>query len=55
MNHLMQLQGKKTLRALLLAEIDVLEANGCSAEDWSLIQVTDDFTADNICRCRFKG
>ena len=55
MNHLMQLQGKKTLRALSLAEIDVLEANGCSAEDWSLIRVTDDFTADNICRCRFKG
>lgn len=55
MNHLMQLEGKKTLRALSLAETDLLEANGCSAEDWSLIRVTDDFTADNICRCRFKG
>lgn len=51
----MEPQNFNQYRQLSLAEIDVLEANGCSAENWDLIRVAEGFSADNICRCRFKG
>lgn len=47
--------GKTAYRTLSLAEIDALEAQGCSAEDWQKITVATEFTTDGIGRCRFKG
>lgn len=43
-------------RALLPEEVATLTSNGCDADDWSrVLVVTEGFSAENICRCRFKG
>lgn len=43
------------LRPLTREEIAVMEDRGCSAEDWSLIQVAQDFDAFRVRRSYFKG
>lgn len=37
------------------SEISILEANGCWAEDWQHVYVSDRFTPDNIVRVNFYG
>lgn len=44
-----------TYRKLTGAEIARLEANGCSAADWSRIEAAEAFVPDGIGRCRFAG
>lgn len=44
-----------TYRKLSENEITVLAANGCSAEDWNRIEVSDGFDAGLIRHCRFGG
>lgn len=46
---------KDNYRALRCDEIDQLKNQGCSADDWGLVRVSDEFTPDRIFRCRFKG
>lgn len=43
------------LRALSKEEIALLEARGCNADDWSLIQVAQDFDAFRVKRVHFRG
>lgn len=43
------------LRLLTEQEIDILENNGCSAEDWSRIKVGNGFLPENIQRTKFYG
>ena len=43
------------LRDLNREEIAVLESRGCHADDWSTIQVAEDFNAFRIRRVHFKG
>lgn len=42
-------------RSLTLDEISILEQSGCSAEDWSRINVAEDFTPEHIRRVTFYG
>ena len=35
-------------RSLSVEEIEILEQNGCSAEDWTTINVAEDFRAEHI-------
>jgi len=42
-------------RSLTLDEIELMQHNGCWAEDWGTITVAEDFTADNIRRTYFYG
>jgi len=42
-------------RKLTAREIQTLESNGCFAEEWNRIEVTEAFTPDGIARCRFAG
>ena len=43
------------LRPLLREEIAVMEDRGCRAEDWTLVQVAQDFDAFRVRRSYFKG
>lgn len=43
------------MRSLLPAEISQLSAAGCTAQDWSLIQVADDFDAARLHNVEFYG
>lgn len=44
------------MRQLTQQEVAILQNNGCSAEDWSAIQVTDQgFCADRVCKVDFYG
>lgn len=43
------------LRALTPQEIAVLESNGCRADDWSQIQVAEDFDCFRVRRTTFRG
>ena len=43
------------MRNLTQKEINVLTSQGCSAEDWKHIQVTDDFTPNYIHHTEFSG
>src|SRR5690554_478336 len=45
----------KTHRALTAEEIEILKANGNSAEDWSLIQVEKKFNPHRVLNSRFLG
>ena len=42
-------------RKLNAEEINVLQSQGCSAEDWNQIEVAEDFTPGNIVRTSFSG
>ena len=42
-------------RKLSAEEINVLQSQGCSAEDWNQIEVAEDFTPGNIVRTSFSG
>ena len=42
-------------RSLTLDEIEKMQQNGCWAEDWGLLTVAEDFTANNIRRTSFYG
>ena len=42
-------------RALTESEIDVLEANGCRAEDWATVTVAEGFDARRVLRTDFYG
>ena len=42
-------------RALTEREIDVLEANGCRAEDWATVTVAEGFDARRVLRTDFYG
>ncbi|MDO5523913.1 MAG: DUF4954 family protein [Bacteroidia bacterium] len=42
-------------RNLTESEIRILSENGCSSEDWSLVQVKNNFTPDFIKNTRFSG
>lgn len=42
-------------RSLTLDEIELMQHNGCHADDWGCIAVADGFTADNIRRTSFSG
>lgn len=44
-----------TYRNLTAAEISVLEQNNCHCEDWSLIQVTDQFNPERVRSTNFSG
>ncbi len=43
------------MRSLTKQEIEVLLTNGCEAEDWNLIQVSDGFDANHIHKVNFYG
>lgn len=43
------------MRALTQAEITRLEAQGCTAEDWSLVSITDEQSLKYIRHTRFSG
>lgn len=43
------------LRLLTGEEIDILESNGCTAEDWSRIKVGNGFLPENVHRTKFYG
>lgn len=43
------------LRLLTNEEIDILENNGCFAEDWSRIKVGNGFQPENVQRTKFYG
>lgn len=43
------------VRQLTQEEVSVLEANGCWAEDWQHVYVSDRFSPDNIVRVNFYG
>jgi len=43
------------MRSLTSSEIDQLLAQGCTAEDWSLISVSDGFNAANVQDAHFSG
>lgn len=42
-------------RKLTQAEISALQQQGCTAEDWNLVEVADAFTPDHIVRTTFSG
>lgn len=42
-------------RPLRDEEIQTMQEQGCSTEDWSLVQVADDFQPERIRRCHFSG
>ncbi|MCH5311429.1 MAG: DUF4954 family protein [Prevotella sp.] len=42
-------------RSLTLDEIEKMQQNGCWAEDWGLLTVAEDFSANNIRRTSFYG
>lgn len=42
-------------RKLTESEIASLKANGCRCSDWSAVAVSQDFSANDIHRCRFVG
>ena len=42
-------------RLLTYEEIGILEDNGCTAEDWTAIQVADDFAPTHIRHVAFYG
>ena len=42
-------------RKLTESEIASLKANGCLCSDWSAVAVSQDFSANDIHRCRFVG
>lgn len=42
-------------RSLTLEEIEILERNGCTAEDWGRISVADDFEPEYIYNVAFYG
>ncbi len=42
-------------RPLRDEEIQTMQEQGCSAEDWSLFLVTDDFQPEQVRRCHFSG
>ena len=46
---------KNTYRPLTPAEITALEQNGCSAQEWSRVQVKDGFRPQALERVRFSG
>ena len=43
------------MRSLTLEEIDALERNGCTAEDWGNISVAEDFTPQHLRSVAFYG
>jgi acetyltransferase-like isoleucine patch superfamily enzyme len=43
------------MRRLTEAEISDLKQNGCTAEDWNLIEVSEDFTAETFRHAHFYG
>ena len=45
----------KTYRKLSQKEIDSLCRNGCSASDWSAVEVSEDFSTEYIRHARFSG
>lgn len=46
---------KRSMRALHVAEIEVLRAQGNSAEDWARVKVAKDFVSAAIFHSRFEG
>ena len=46
---------ERKYRALQQDELKVLQANGCTAADWSAIEVTDGFNAEWVRRVHFSG
>ncbi len=47
--------GLHTYRPLKSGEIDALQQNGCSSDDWSSVQVGDRFNPRQVVGCRFCG
>ena len=43
------------MRPLTSQEINILLANGCAAEDWSRVEVSDPFDASRVSRVNFYG
>lgn len=43
------------MRTTSLAERDSLEAQGCTAEDWNRVIVSEGFSTSHIRNCRFQG
>lgn len=48
-------KGLHNLRSLTSEEVARLQSQGCSAEQWEQVLVSEEFTTDHIFRCRFKG
>ena len=46
---------KEIYRGLTDDEIAILISQGCSAEDWNLVRVTQDFAAENVVNVKFSG
>lgn len=50
-----QQQTECSYRLLTVAEIEKLKANGCTAEDWNMVEVAEPFHADRVTRVNFSG
>ena len=42
-------------RLLSEQEINILELNGCQAEDWTAVSVSEDFTPDHVRNVMFTA
>ena len=42
-------------RSLTSQEINILESNLCRCADWTLVEVADNFAANDVRNCEFSG